>query len=190
MKFGFDIDDTLINLREYAFHYYQKQLDKHVDIDIFHALNRVEIHEAFGLSGEEGKNMWNRSLDFLYFTDCPLYPGALNLLKQLESDGHEIYYITSRPPEHTDNTFNWLIEQGFPVQKERFFCGMKDSEKAGIINSLQLDYYFDDKPAVLDTLTSAPVKVIVKDQSYNRHLDLPRVNDWDQLGDLMNSEMK
>lgn len=190
MRFGFDIDDTLINLREYAFHYYQKQLDQEVDIDIFHALNRVEIHEAFGLSDEEGKNMWNRSSEFLYFTDCPLYPGALQLLKQLESDGHEIFYITSRPPEHTENTFNWLIEQGFPVERGNFFCGMKDSEKAGIIKDLQLDYYFDDKPAVLDTLMNDPVKVIVKDQSYNRHLDLPRVKDWNQLGSLINSEMK
>ena len=190
MRFGFDVDDTLINLREYAFHYYQEQLDKRVDIDIFHALNRVEIHEAFGLSDEEGKNMWNRSLDFLYFTDCPLYPGALELLKQLESAGHEIFYITSRPPEHMENTFSWLVDQGFPVERENFFCGMKDSEKAGIIKNLQLDYYFDDKPAVLDTLTNEPVRVVVKDQSYNRHLDLPRVKSWDQLGNMMNSEIK
>lgn len=190
MKFGFDIDDTLINLREYAFHYYQQQLGKRVDIDIFHTLNRVEIHEAFGLSDEEGKDLWNRSLDFLYFTDCPLYFGALDLLKQLESGGHDIYYITSRPPEYADNTFNWMVEQDFPIVRENFFCGMKDSEKVEIIKNLQLDYYFDDKPAVLDTLTNTPVKVIVKDQSYNRHLDLPRVENWDGLGDLINSEIK
>lgn len=190
MKFGFDIDDTLINLREYAFHYYQKQLDQPVDIAVFHGLNRVEIHEAFGLSNEDGKSMWDRSLDFLYFTDCPLYSGALKLLKQLQSDGHEIYYITSRPLEHTENTFNWMVEKGFPIVRENFFCGMKDSEKVEIIKSLQLDYYFDDKPAVLNTLTGESVNVIVKDQSYNRHLDLPRVENWDELGDLMNSEIK
>ncbi|MBT2571400.1 HAD family acid phosphatase [Planococcus sp. ISL-110] len=190
MRFGFDVDDTLINLREYAFHYYQQQLGTRVDIDIFHALNRVEIHEAFGLSDEEGKSMWTHSLDFLYFTECPLYPGALELLKQLESDGHEIFYITSRPPEHTENTFSWLVKQGFPVERENFFCGMRDFEKAGIIKSLQLDYYFDDKPAVLDTLANEPVKVIVKDQSYNRHLDLPRVKSWSQLDGLINSEIK
>lgn len=188
MRFGFDIDDTLINLREYAFHYYQEQLDQKVDIEIFHALNRVEIHEAFGLNSEEGKTMWNRSLEFLYFTDCPLYPGALELLKQLDSAGHELFYITSRPPEHTENTFKWLVKQGFPIQQEHFFCGMKDSEKAGIIKDLQLDYYFDDKPAVLDTLAGDSVKAIVKDQSYNRHLDLPRVTNWDQLANLIHNK--
>ncbi|AIY04174.1 haloacid dehalogenase family protein [Planococcus sp. PAMC 21323] len=190
MKFGFDIDDTLINLREYAFHYYQKQFGQQVDSAIFHELNRVEIHEAFGLSDEEGKDMWNRSLDFLYFTECPLYSGALELLKQLESDGHEIFYITSRPIAYTEDTFSWMVKQGFPIIRENFFCGMKDSEKVDIIKDLQLDYYFDDKPAVLNTLVHEPVNVIVKDQSYNRHLELPRVKNWDELGDLMNSEIK
>ena len=28
MKFGFDIDDTFINLREHAFHIYNKKLNK------------------------------------------------------------------------------------------------------------------------------------------------------------------
>ncbi|ANU26640.1 5' nucleotidase, NT5C type [Planococcus versutus] len=190
MKFGFDIDDTLINLREYAFHYYQKQLEQHVDIAIFHALTRVEIHEAFGLTNEEGKNMWNRSLTFLYFTDCPVYPGALDLLRHLQSEGHEIYYITSRPSEYTEKTFSWMIQQGFPIVRENFFCGMKDSEKVDIINNLQLDYYFDDKPAVLNTLLGESVKVIVKDQSYNRNLNLPRVRHWSESSELINSRMR
>ena len=30
MKFGFDIDDTLINLREHAFNLYNKKLEKNV----------------------------------------------------------------------------------------------------------------------------------------------------------------
>ena len=32
MKLGFDIDDTLINLREHAFHIYKRRLKKEVDI--------------------------------------------------------------------------------------------------------------------------------------------------------------
>ncbi len=185
MKFGFDIDDTLIKLREYAFHYYQQQLNQQLSPAIFHELPRVEIHEAFGLSDKEGKAMWHRSVEFLYFTDCPLYTGARELLKQLASDGHEIYYITSRPIDYTERTYDWMVKQGFPIVRENFFCGMKDSEKVDIIKNLQLDYYFDDKPAVLQTLMGESVNVMVKDQSYNRHLDLPRVEHWNELGDLL-----
>src|SRR5690606_14564014 len=93
MKFGFDVDDTLINLREYAFHHYKEQLGKEVAIDVFHKLDRIEIHEAFGMTDAEGKKMWNDSLSHIYYTDCPAYPGAVDVLQQLDAEGHEIYYI-------------------------------------------------------------------------------------------------
>ena len=97
---------------------------------------------------------------------------------ELVEEGHEIYYITSRPKEHGERTKKWMIEKGFPVQDDRFFYGMQDDEKVHIIQKLQLDYYFDDKPAVLNTLSNDSLKVIVKDQSYNRHLDIPRLKHW------------
>ena len=94
------------------------------------------------------------SLEEIYYTACPPYPDAVETLVELSNQGHEIYYITARPKEHGERTKKWMIEQGFPVQDDRFFCGMKDQEKVEIIQSLQLDYYFDDKPDVLNTLTS------------------------------------
>lgn len=189
MKFGFDIDDTLINLREYAFHFYQKKLGRTVDIEVFHRLDRVEIHEAFGMTDDQGKSMWNSSLDIIYHTDCPTYPGAVELLQKLDAAGHEIYYITSRPGAHAERTKEWLVRQGFPVKDSHFHCGMKDSQKAEIIERLQLDYYVDDKPAVLETLTEGNTKLIVKDQSYNRHLSFPRLSHWKEFEDLMHEDM-
>ncbi|MCM3612070.1 HAD hydrolase-like protein [Planococcus sp. MERTA32b] len=190
MKFGFDVDDTLINLREYAFHYYQEQLGQKVAIDVFHELDRVEIHEAFGMTDEEGKAMWNQSVDYIYYTDCPAYPGAVEVLQQLNAEGHEIYYITARSTKHGEDTKTWLKKQGFPVEDTRFYCGMKDEEKVKIIEELQLDYYFDDKPEVLETLARDGLNVFVRDQSYNRHMDLPRFKDWTELHELINKEIK
>jgi len=190
MKFGFDVDDTLINLREYAFHYYKKQLGQEVEIDVFHSLDRVEIHEAFGMTDKEGKEMWNQSLDYIYYTDCPAYPGAVEVLQQLDAEGHEIYYITARPATHGEDTKAWLKKQGFPLRDDHFHCGMKDDEKVQVIESLGLDYYFDDKPEVLQTLVHDGLNVFVKDQSYNRHLDLPRFHDWAQLHELIKKEIE
>lgn len=189
MKFGFDIDDTLINLREYAFHHYNEQLGRNVPVDSFHALNRVEIHEVFGMTDEEGKAMWNSSLDAIYYTDCPTYPGAVEVLQQLDADGHEIYYITARSAAHGEGTKNWLKKQGFPVRDNHFYCGMKDEEKVKIIEDLDLDYYFDDKPEVLETLARDGLNVFVRDQSYNRHMDLPRFSDWNELHELIRKSL-
>ncbi|WP_409302736.1 5' nucleotidase, NT5C type [Peribacillus sp. SCS-155] len=181
MKFGFDIDDTLINLREHAFHIYNRTLNKNIPLDVFQALQTVEIHEPFGLSAEEGKRMWESSLEEVYYTDCPPYSNAVETLQALDQQGHEIYYITARPSEHGERTKNWLIEHGFPVREGRFFCGMKDEDKVKIITELDLDYYFDDKPAVLDTLSDGKLKAYAVNQSYNQHLTIPRITDWAEL---------
>ncbi|MBC5636777.1 HAD hydrolase-like protein [Ornithinibacillus sp. BX22] len=187
MRFGFDIDDTLINLREHAFHIYRMKLKKHVPIEEFHALKRVEIHEPFGLTDEEGSTMWNSSLEDIYYTDCPPYQGAVEVLNKLIESGHEIFYITARPKEHGERTKNWIKQQGFPVIDEHFFYGMQDHEKIHIIKELKLDYYIDDKPAILDTLSKEPIELFLKDQSYNRAATYNRILDWEEfLGKINN----
>ncbi|MFS0575398.1 HAD family acid phosphatase [Sporosarcina sp. 179-K 3D1 HS] len=187
MKFGFDIDDTLINLREHAFHLYNKKLNQNVEIDLFHALDKVEIHELFGMTAEQGGEMWSSSLEEIYFTSCPAYPDAVETLQRLEMEGHEIYYITARPKEYGERTMDWMIDNGFPVRKDRFFYGMKDEDKVHIIKELKLDFYFDDKPAVLETLSTDTLQVFAKCQSYNRHLDIPRITNWSELFEVIES---
>jgi uncharacterized protein len=190
MKFGFDIDDTLINLREHAFQIYNKKLNRNVKVDLFHALDKVEIHELFDMTAEQGSEMWGSSLEEIYFTSCPPYPDAVETLQRLESEGHEIYYITARPKVHGERTIEWMIENKFPVQKDKFYYGMNDEDKVHIIKDLELDYYFDDKPVVLETLRNRPLNVFAKSQSYNVHLDIPRIANWSELFDLLIEEKK
>ena len=186
MKFGFDIDDTLINLRGHAFHLYNKKLEKTLGLDVFHTIQTVEIHEPFGLTGEQGGQMWKDNMEEIYFTDCPSFDGALETLQQLVAEGHEVYYITSRPKHYCAQTREWVKAQGFPVKDENFFCGMQDDEKIATIKELQLDYYFDDKPAVLETLANVDTKVYVIDHSYNRNVDMPRMKKWSEFNELVN----
>lgn len=190
LKFGFDIDDTLINLREHAFHLYNRKLNRNVDISLFYDLDKVEIHELFGMTAEEGGKMWRGSLEDIYYTNCPPYPDAAETLQRLEEEGHEIYYITARPKEHGKRTMEWMIQTGFPVREDRFYYGMNDEDKVHIIHELELDYYFDDKPAVLETLSGRPLNVFVKNQSYNRYLNIPRINNWSELFELLSEEQE
>jgi uncharacterized protein len=190
MKFGFDIDDTLINLREHAFHIYNKKLNQNIPIHVFRELKTVEIHEPFGLSAEAGKSMWDQSLEEVYYSSCPPFPNAVETLQTLVKEGHEVYYITARPKEHGERTKKWLLENGFPVEEDKFFCGMKDEDKVKIISELGLDYYFDDKPAVLDTLSDDSLRVFVVNQSYNQHLQIPRITNWSELHEIIKDEIR
>lgn len=190
MKFGFDIDDTLINLREHAFHLYNKKLNDNVPIEAFQQLKKVFIHEPFGLTDEQGKEMWNHSLNEIYYTNCPPFPLAVETLQELVKQDHEVYYITARPKEHGERTREWMKRNGFPVQDERFFYGMEDHEKAAIIQTLKLDYYFDDKPEILETILNESTQVFLMDQSYNRHKNLPRITDWKELITIIENKPK
>jgi uncharacterized protein len=185
MRFGFDIDDTLISLREHAFHIYNKKLKQNIPLDVFHTIETLEIHEPFGLSAKEGNQLWLDSMEEIYFTDCPAYPDAIEILQELDQQGHEIYYITARPAKHCEQTKKWVVDAGFPVQEGRFFCGMKDEEKIHTIKELNLDFYFDDKPNVLKTLTEESVQLFVRDQSYNKHVDMPRLTSWCELKEII-----
>jgi uncharacterized HAD superfamily protein len=188
MKLGFDVDDTLINLREHAFHLYKRRLKKEVPIESFQKLNTVAIHKCFGLTDEEGKKMWMDNREEIYFSDCPPFPDAVEVLQELEKEGHEIYYVTSREGAYCQRTKAWLQKAGFPVHDDRFFCGMKDPEKVRIIHELAIDYYFDDKPAVLETLMNTPTKVYVKSHQYNQHLVLPRIESWSELKSILDKD--
>lgn len=190
MKFGFDIDDTLIQLRQHAFHLYNQKLNKQIDLEHFHRLKTLEIHEPFGLSAEEGGKLWSSLAEDIYFTKCPPFPNAVKVLNQLVNEGHEVYYITARDKQYALRTREWLIGNGFPVDDEKFYCGMKDEEKINIIQEIGLDYYFDDKPAVLETLAELPLKVYAIDNSYNKHLTIPRLTNWSELGEILREQNK
>ena len=62
---------------------------------------------------------------------------------------------------------------------------MQDHEKVEIIKKLNLDYYFDDKPEVLDTLLNQKLTAIIRDQSYNQHSNLPRIKNWTDLAEIL-----
>ncbi|MFC4307070.1 5' nucleotidase, NT5C type [Cohnella boryungensis] len=187
MKLGFDIDDTLLNLREQAFRIYNAKLNRQVDIEAFHALTCISVHEPFGLTSEEGRAMWDRHRDEIYDTAAP-FANAVEVLRELDRRGHEVYYITARTAQYCERTRRSIAEIGFPVREGRFFCGMGDLEKVHIIKKLGLDYYFDDKPKVLDTLGELELAVYVKDNSYNRELNMPRIVDWNELLQLVDED--
>ena len=106
---------------------------------MFHALDKVNIHEIFDLTDEQGKEMWISSMEEIYFTDCPPYPDAIEMLQKLDKQGHEIYYITAWPKVHGKRTKQWMIEKGFPVQGETdFIMGCRMRKKSHIINALAL----------------------------------------------------
>lgn len=186
MRFGFDIDDTLIDLRRHAFYLYEEKLGRKASIEAFEQLKTVAIHSLFDLTNEEGKKMWQDTMEDIYFTNCPSFDMAKEVVNGLVAAGHEVFYVTARPKHYCEKTREWMKAQGFPVVDAKFFCGMEDHEKIDTIRNLHLDYYIDDKPAVLDTLVGIDTMLLIKDQSYNQEATrYPRLYQWNEFKDLV-----
>ena len=79
MKFGFDIDNTLINLREHAFHLYNKRFKQNVPFETYNDLLTLEIHRPFGLSDQEGNKLWKDTLEEIYYTECSPFPYTVEM---------------------------------------------------------------------------------------------------------------
>lgn len=187
MRFGFDLDDTIINLRDYALKIYSEELQQVPDRAHFERLTTIGIFDLFNMTKEQENELWHKLAPKIYSGPSELFPHAQATLTQLAAEGHDIFYITARESTHCTITEQWLQQRGLPLQKGHLYCGMADDEKAAIITDLKLDYYVDDKAPILHSIAHLATQPILKDQSYNQQAPFPRLYDWKDFFTLLNT---
>jgi len=101
--------------------------------------------DQFGYTKAQFSKAWKAvetDPGFWYNLDC--YDGAMDVvhrLKELESEDHDIYFITSRVGVNPKmQTFDWLGGAGFPEATV-----LISSAKGLCAKALNLDLYIDDK---------------------------------------------
>ncbi|WP_027417181.1 5' nucleotidase, NT5C type [Aneurinibacillus terranovensis] len=189
MKIGFDIDDTLNDIRYTITRIFNEHLEREVTNEFVDTFPTLHVYDAFNLSHEEGHNLWRKFQDRIHEENLPLEFSS-DALNKLTRDGHEIYYITAREDSARDATVSWLKKYKFPFQEDHLFIGMKDEEKAGIAKEIGLDLFFDDKPHVLDAFAGTGVKVCIKDTCYNQHAPYQRISSWSELEKIVQGHVK
>jgi len=112
------------------------------------------------------------------FRTMPVMPGAAEALWRLSDAGVWIRIITHRlwvnwgHAVAVSDTVEWLDHHAIPY-RDICFLGRKPEVEA--------DCYVDDSPDVIDALRAAGNTVIVFDAPYNRHLDSPRAETWNDV---------
>lgn len=118
------------------------------------------------------------------FKNMAAIPGASYTLWKLNEEGYHLRIITSRFVKHGQNaqvvsdTAFWLDQNDIPYRDIMF---VKD--KADVY----ADIYIDDSPENILNLRGAGRNAIVFDASYNRMLESPRANDWDEVYQIISS---
>jgi 5'-nucleotidase len=120
------------------------------------------------------------------FRTMPVMAGAAEVLWRLSDAGVWIRIITHRlwvnwgHAVAVADTVAWLDANAIPY-RDICFLGAKPEVEA--------DSYVDDAAHNIEALRAAGNHVIVFDQPYNRELDDPRANSWDEVEVLVSARM-
>lgn len=183
LKIGVDIDGTIKYTQRAAVQIFNEELQRDVRLEDVHTFH---LDEPYGLDKKEGKRLWRKLESKIYAVGVPREHAA-QVLSQLVTEGHAVYFVTARPgmPHIRKITESWLKQHDFPFNGENLF--MHAQNKANVAAKLHLDLFFEDAPDHLDRLVAAHIPTIVVDAIYNRDYNaaVPRITDWDQVPALV-----
>ena len=119
------------------------------------------------LDSEIAKFIVKRVRDEDFYVNLEPTKGSIQGLKYLKSLGHDLFFISSRPFQHTNVSEQWLNDHGIGDS-----VVFHTHEKAPIVKSLSLDYYVDDVTKHLMSIYNScyvpPLGLVVFDAPWNR----------------------
>ncbi len=201
MKIGFDLDNTIIN---YNTAFFQVAMEMGFIGDP--SLNtKAKIKSYLRKDKKDGEIKWQTLQGKVYgakINYASLFPGVLRFLIRCRYLNYEVniishktefgHYDLERVPLR-DAAKNLLINQGIEegqskLVKKIFFCDSK-KDKIELINQNRFDFFVDDLPEILETLTLKTNQKILfvgsyesADQKYNADFKVCRnFNDVEKM---------
>lgn len=179
MRVAIDIDDTLYSFTQLARETLIKLSIERNDSALRRAAycSWVEWRLPDDLLGEE---QWFEIINECHKPEAilaqPPYKGAADTLWGLRQAGYDLTYISSRHPDRTDATAQWLRLHDFPLG-DRLLCDFYHSKSE---QTADCDYMIDDRPKNLIEFAYDPDgterTAFGLLSEYNRSLtDVPRI---------------
>lgn len=127
------------------------------------------------------------------FRTMPAFPGASAALAQLDEAGAFLSIVTSRlgvaglHEVALQDTVYWLDQVSKVPYHELHALRGRGWTKT---ETVMFDVLIDDKPEeILAARAAGKVGIVFGDYRYNRHLDGPRATAWDQIPDMVLTEL-
>lgn len=166
MRIGVDIDNTIANLNAELLRRYS------ISLNVYPS---PELPEGF-FATPQGMEVLEQA---------EALPGAVEALRALSQWGHEIFYITSRPPLTMTLTRKWLESRNFPRGAINF---VPRGRKAFYAQACNIDLFFEDDPREVAELAGVVPWVCVPAWPYNARVGGPGVHrfpSWQVLWDRL-----
>ena len=104
-----------------------------------------ELHRVGGFDDMEAFWAWARSNDTRpsIFRHLDLLPGALDTLRALDAEGHQVVIVSTKPDWAIHETMHWLADNEIPTREVHLTFTK---------HLVDCDVYLDDAPGVLPDL--------------------------------------
>lgn len=148
-KFAIDIDSTLYSFETAAREAFQKLYDETGDRNYLKGLYH-SWDEWRSPADACGIEIWMKVIGMCHVPEIierqVPFPGAVATLQALVDEGYQLMYLSTRTPEASEATCNWLDNCGFPMGDQiEVHCRMED--KGPYLAECQ--YLIDDRPKTL-----------------------------------------
>lgn len=190
-KIGFDIDGTFTDFEEFLLNNSKKymlkkyglelvnpngyDIDEMFDIVNYYKSNGFTYEQALEKSNNIVSDFWNKFY-IKYALFSSMRKGIQPVIDYIKKSGHEVYIVSSRKRTCEYGIIGTVMRA--TVKLQLLLNGIKydhlilcenDEEKVQIINQIGIDIFVDDKPKILETLSSN-INVIGMHSSYNEYI--------------------
>lgn len=184
MRIGIDIDDTLTDIREEVIKQafiYAEELGKDIESIKLKLNNNKEgniYSEIFGFNYDE-KDYFLRNIQEKITDNVKPRSGAVDVIKKLKENNHEIYIITGRKKEFHDDPYlqskKWLDKNNVYYDKLIVDAG----NKKDVCLEEEIDLFIDD---LLDNcLAVSNIGVDVIRFSDKKHDKFNNYTNWEDI---------
>lgn len=141
MKIGIDIDGVLADFTKS----FNALVRAEFGIELPYPAPTWQWHREGGVTKQQDNQLWNIIKTTHFWATLVPLPGAIEVIQrldQLSHDGHDVYFITSRPGKLAKfHTEWWLKSYGM-----NFPTVLVTSDKGPVVQGLGLNIFIDDKP--------------------------------------------
>lgn len=153
MRLGIDLDGVVADFNTGWIRRYNADFGADVAFDAVKAWDAIPSLTHFRHMGEFWK--WARDHDgHSLFRHLETYPGAVESLRELARDRHDVVILTTKPPWAVHDTYAWLSEHRLPTREVHI---LEDKW------TVDCDVYLDDASHNIERLVrNRPERTVVR----------------------------
>lgn len=179
---GFDFDGVIADIGE-AFIRLACTRYGHCDLEL-EQINSFQVDQCVDIPIETIEKIFEEILEDSIATGLKPIDGAISSLKRLKAHG-PVTIITARP--EIEPVEDWLrLYFGDQIDAIRLISSGHHDDKERYIREQNIVYFVDDRVHTCRMLANSGLRPMIFAQPWNRnHHDLPSVNNWQEIIDLL-----